>query len=410
MTLTNLTNGGSPLPLNSAVYRNNNTLAIFTPSPALVAGKRYEINISTGITDTDGLSLAEPWTSRFDTSAVSSGTTTLQEPRRYMEVASGFDPYVGAINGVLALQAVDAASPGRGIPAMVLRSYRSSSPGVGIFGRSWRCSLNQKMVLTPAGLEFHDSDGRTYLYERDPGKTDHFLPKSGEGLRDEFFETTKVALRSGGSGPMQVVSGSFYVQRKLDGTKLVYDGRTMTPQNRSAYLSAIIDNNGNNIEISRDVLEPLRILSIRNDISRPINFTYNNQNLVSQITDVASNRTWSYEYDSTDKTLLRVLTPETTFVSESGSPVTGSRVVDYTYYPLADPTDPTEPARLLSIQDPRRNLVMSFYYDDANKVFQYDWGLGTVFFEYSTATKVTTKIDPMGNLAEAAHNAEDLIS
>ncbi|RME74453.1 MAG: hypothetical protein D6785_15850, partial [Planctomycetota bacterium] len=391
-------------------YFQSNRLVIFTPSSPLSLGATIQINLATGLKDTYGIILPSQVQSTFTVTTNTTSPILNQEHYRYWQKGASFDPFVSARNGTLRFSEVDAIQRGSSTSIAILRIYRSDLGRIGIFGRSWACSYNRFIEDPGTGtITLHEADGRAYSFTTSNG----FYYTNANEIRDEIFRLNQVTIRStDGQGIQQTLGGDFYVQRTLRGIKYVYEylGGRFGP--RRYYLSYIIDANANTLHIQRDVDNPSLISYIYNDMGRYLRFgaTFDNYGnpLVTSITDDLG-RTWTYNYDLNTSTLLSVHAPTTTYADESGTPITSSRSKIYTYNPV-NPNDPTEPAKIATRTDFRGNEIQRVYYDTSGRVYQYDYGQGTLFFDYDTSQNRTTRIDRMGNISEVTLDSQGLIS
>ena len=113
---------------------------------------------------------------------------------------------------------------------------------------------------------------------------------------------------------------------------------------QEGYLQSIADRNGNLLTLSYDPVEKL-LLSVTDNFSNSLSFTYNGDNELEAMTDPAGNR---YQYESVDGNLVSVTYPDMT---------------ETTYFY----EDPADPHNLTKVIDQNGHIAAQYGYDDMDK-------------------------------------------
>jgi YD repeat-containing protein len=119
-----------------------------------------------------------------------------------------------------------------------------------------------------------------------------------------------------------------------------------------------------------------KLVTITDDVNRQTNLTYNEEGLLSAITDYAG-RVWRYKYDTLTNDLLSVTGPATEEYPDGLS-------TTYTY---------DNHHRLLTTTDPNGQTFFENTYDSQGRVATQKYGDGTYTFAYDPDSNETTVTD-----------------
>ncbi len=254
---------------------------------------------------------------------------------------------VNPFNGNLVLQAIDLATPGRGVAAAISRAYNSrASDRLGLFGYGWSSNLDMKVKNTAKGpIVFTDATGARHVFENNGDDT----YKAPPGI------SYSVAWNK---------SNGTYTVTTVDKTVFTFDDWGL--------LSKITDSNNQVTNFVRDAGR--RLTGITDPSGRTTSVSVSAAGLVTSATD-PSGRTAVYFYDAANNLYKVEITKGTS-----------SSVVLYGY---AAGTH-----RLTSVTDPKGQVV-SFGYDTANnRVTSVSWTLGSNTYSntYSYPTSLTATV------------------
>lgn len=194
------------------------------------------------------------------------------------KIACPNDIWVNSYNGVLFYQRADISVPNRGMDLEAVFYYNSSynEQNYG-YGNGWSLGYEMRYMNDSLGIIIEQGDGRQDLYTR-YGNT--FEAPAG------VFSTLSF-------------EGTSYKLTSKDGTQYYFadaDSKRVTQiKNRYNNTLDFTYNNGN-------------LTSITDINGRSIQFAWNNDNLMTQMSTSFDNRVWSYVYDE-NKNLISVTDP-----------------------------------------------------------------------------------------------------
>jgi len=295
-------------------------------------------------------------------------------------------------NGEYRLYVTDVYIPGRVLPVRIKRSYGSRRDYNSRFGFGWDISYNLKVrqLDDPNTIVYLNGEGCRHEYTRavsDPNIYERLIEPHQYFVYDDANDTFTLVNRSG----------------------LEYDFDI------NGNLSSITDENGNSITFTYDAngLLPLygpseffleeefggpstgrglvamsyKLIKITDDLGREIDLDYDDQGLVSTITDFAG-RTWTYDYNSVTNDLVSVTGPNT---PEYPSGLTTSYCYDANH-------------NLEYVYDANNDQVVRNYYDSERRIYQQDVGDGSYQFSYDDANGTTTITNREGIVREMVYN------
>lgn len=439
----------SSISATNLTLQNQTTLALVTlvqqprpspetlvvlPSTPLVTGTTYKLTVSGGvgaIKDGAGQTVSTAASSYVTVDSLAS--TPFEAPHYGDTLAStgwelfpltgpgaGFAQVIPSTRQLLVAE-TDVGVPGRGLGAELSRTYRSNITG-GMFGKNWRCSYERGFTVVAdqnsdsrPELQFTTSDGRAFTYLSGPTtQAEDYVAPPG------FFDSLKSLTLGGTKHLVQraAVGGTenFYVFHQPANTTV--EDPDVLPVGARGFLVRIRDRNHNSVVLNRELathaLRPHAITSIVDDLDRETTLTYSTTagqetlcTKVEQFTGLTTPRSWLYEY-GTNGTLLRVLTPPSSWKLESGAVVTNTRrehsytYVAYGAYHL-----------LTSRTDGRSSTTLRVVYSGAGDVTQVDHGagsdVGTAVYSFRVDSPAgvneAVQVDRNGNVLKLTHEA-----
>ncbi len=300
--------------------------------------------------------------------------------------ANGGDP-VYLSNGEYSLSVTDLSVVGRALPVTIIRTYGSRREYNFRYGYGWDMNYNikvRRLAVTapePNAVMLLDGKGNRRQYTQDATDPNRYVNPAD--LDDYLYNTNNL---------LTLV--------KKSSIKYEFDTH--------GDLSRIVDRNGNHVSFlyapvvswvrgtSRydHHLEPIfnlyhvvkgyKLTTIVDDLGREIDLTYNDEGLLSAVTDFAS-RTWTYTYDSATNDLIAVEDPN-------------GDVTTYAYDYRHD---------LTSITDPNgQTYAQNIYADDANDlVLEQIYGYGEFFYDYNSVDQHAVVTDREGYDKKTVYNA-----
>lgn len=266
------------------------------------------------------------------------------------------DP-VNTATGNFTFDKTDMTVAGRGFGFEFKRFYNSQDAKTGMLGYGWTHSYNLTLTenTTDNTATVRYEDGHEEIYNR---SGNNFAPRFS-GIYNKLVKNA---------------DNSFTVTRK-DRRKYNFD--------TNGKLASIIDRNGNAATLVYDGGGKLITVNIAS--GRQVNFSYNAQNYLEQISDTLTPapRTVSYEYDVNGNLI--------TVTDLNGNPTRFTYDADH---------------QMLTATDPRNNIFVTNVYDAARRVVSYqtDAKGNRTDFTYNTATGKTTIKDAANNLAYDYHD------
>jgi RHS repeat-associated protein len=265
--------------------------------------------------------------------------------------AQAGDP-VDLSSGIQVISNTDLAFTGsRGSIALV-RNYRSLSSSPGPFGIG--TGHNYSLQLNVASF-VQNGDGLITLVTPDGNQFPFSLTASGT------FTNTSIPAYAGAvfTNP----SSGVYNLRYRNGVTYVF--QTSTLGGLEAFLTAIIDSNGNAISIALNPSQPLEVTQVTDPVGRSLTFSYDSSNRITSVTDPIG-RTVRYTYNS-QGTLA-------TFTDANGG------VTSYAY----DANN-----NMIQMTDPRGIIQMQNTLDSIGRVItQVRPDGGTLNFSYTVANSL----------------------
>lgn len=314
-----------------------------------------------------------------------------QEPRLQASRGTG-DVIPGTLlhSGEVTRSEIDVSLPGRGIPVVFRRTYRSQGVGSGPLGPGWDHNYRMRLRALPNGdVELFDGTGRRELFRRD----------ASGGLRAPagwFVELKQVRSSAAALG---------YELTMPDHSIVRFDGHGRMVSLRDAH--KVADAAGNEILFRYDASD--RLIAIEDDLGQLHRLTYDAEGRLTRFTD-ATGREWKYGYNANG--LLETVTSPSLTTGESKFP--GGLVTRYEY---TAPTGSlaerlTSRDNLRSVTDARGVRLVEWDYTDADgdgraeEVTTERWGGKSLSITYRFATRETDVRDRRGALTTYRHDAD----
>ena len=196
---------------------------------------------------------------------------------------------VNITTGNMYLQQADYQLPSVGFGLSVARTYNSSSPAVGLFGRGWSSEYDQSILAyDSSSLRFNQSDGRAIYFGR---------PLNSSGAYNDVI----------GDFHAQVTQGSGFTLTMKDGSAEQFNSSgkllSMTDRNGNStsltygangYLASISDPFGRVLTVNTNANG--QVTSVSDSLGTVATYTYGGSNELLSVT-YADNSAFNFGYD-----------------------------------------------------------------------------------------------------------------
>jgi len=283
---------------------------------------------------------------------------------------------------------VDLVIPGRGLDVIIKHTYRSGIDYNGLYGYGWSINYHQRLKrLSNGNVVIFNGLGRSDEYGFVDGINYSPPPGIFESLVKNLSDGTWTLTKAHGEQWHFDVNGNLSSINDRNNNTITFDYETVSAT--PTVFSIVGKSQFNQDPLQRVVIgQDFRLATITDTAGRTISFLYNTDGRLEKITDHAS-REVTYTYDPFEDNLLTIQKPAT---AQFSSGVTKEFSYDTAH-------------NLETIKDAKGQVFATNYYNAQGRVYQQDFGQGTISFNYVNPT-LTHQTDRNGVVTAYTFNPQ----
>jgi len=297
-------------------------------------------------------------------------------PQNLPNMATGGDPVL-LTNGEHSLSVTDLLIPGRVLSVGLTRTYGSRRAYNGRFGYGWDMNYNLKLrrLSDPDVIVLLDGQGNKHDYLRSPQNPQRFFRSNNlSTFLQESNDQLSLHSKAGIDFHFDA-HGNLTRIRDQNGNQVsfTYDPAGLLPicGHNPTFLPSELGGPARKYGL---IGMEYQLNSITDDLGRSIDFSYDANGLLSEVTDF-TDRAWTYTYDPNTNDLLAVTDPQ-------------GLATRYTY---------DFQHNLLDVIDPNGQVYILNTYDFEDRVTHQTYGQGSFSFDYHADANATWVTDREGH-------------
>lgn len=306
--------------------------------------------------------------------------------------------------------------PGWGYPVHVTLTYNSADTWEGKFGPRWSMNYESLCHIGPSSVKVRKGTGEVLAFS---------LP-GGESLLQPLGREISLTPPDGVTESLMVSDTLITRTRLKDLVRFEYT--RVSTSDDAAWLTAIVDRNGNRVTINRSASDPGRITSVNDPYGRQLLFYYNDSGQCTRIEPPGGGRSIELAYGSTSGRLYRItdmVRNTAEYEYNSNGELTGVRNGTPVQYVSVDPGSPEpeipagipvrratfsyalrsadagDPLQGFLVREVRENNLDPVYYEPVSgkpgQVRRTSRGLKPFIYGSNLQKKIERFTDPLGN-------------